>query len=162
MIVLTQARAQGESCLIPRPPDWTKQTKVKQYFMAIGGQIGWIKSSELTVVFVFKRSLTALWNSINALCNHRCKTQVRVIKSNHLLFQPKKQEAQDDERICKFLKTFRRNRKVHGIQRYPSFFFLLLSLVHTTTLRSYQVPAKSGLNLKDQTEIKLKFPVPTV
>ena len=85
MVVLSQGRTEGD-CLIPRPRDWTKQTKVKQYFMAIGGQIGWIKSSELTLVFVFKRSLTALWNSINALCNHRCQTQVRVIKSNQLLF----------------------------------------------------------------------------
>ena len=48
--------------------------------MAIGGQIGWIKSSELTLVFVFKRSLTALWNSFNALCNHRCKTRQSDLK----------------------------------------------------------------------------------
>lgn len=87
---------------MPRPPDWTKQTKVKRYFMAIGGQIGWIKSSELPLVFVFKRSLTALWNSINALCNLRCKTQVRVIKATTCYFSQRNKRPKTTKEYVNF------------------------------------------------------------
>lgn len=48
-IVLSRAKAWEELPHTTAGPD-----------KAIGGQIGWIESSELTLVFVFKRSVTAL------------------------------------------------------------------------------------------------------